>query len=134
MALEKRARARILVAEDDDAFRALLIATLHIAGHDPIELEDGAELEDYLSLSGAKLLSAPDLILTDLRMPGASGLDVIARARGRGVKCPIVLLTAFPAAEVFEQAERIGQITVLGKPIPLERLTECVNDLVNRAR
>ena len=127
-------RARILVAEDDDAFRSLLLATLRNAGHEAVELDDGAELEDYLALASAKLLTPPDLILTDLRMPGASGLEVIGRARKSGLKCPIVLLTAFPAPEVFEEAERVGQITVLGKPIDLELITECVNDLVGRAR
>ncbi len=127
-------RARILVAEDDDAFRLLLMTTLREAGHGAVELEDGAELEDYLALTYSQVLPTPDLILTDLRMPGANGLEVIRRARSNGLKCPIVLLTAFPAPDLFEQADQIGQVTVLGKPIDLEQITACVNDLVARAR
>lgn len=124
-------RARILVAEDDDALRLLLLRHLRNAGHGAIELEDGAELEDYLVLAYAKTLAPPDLILTDLRMPGPNGLEVARNARQNGVVCPIVLLTAFPAPEVFEEAERIG-VTVLGKPIDLDRITDCVSDLVSR--
>ncbi len=124
--------SRILVAEDDDAFRLLLMSHLRDAGHHPVELEDGSELEDYLTLSQMKSVTLPDLILTDLRMPGSSGLEVVRRARANGLRCPIVLLTAFPAPEVFEEAEAIGHITVLGKPIELERITECVSDLVSR--
>ncbi len=127
-------RARILVAEDDDAFRSLLLVTLRQAGHGAVELEDGSELEDYLAMTRTRAVAAPDLILTDLKMPGTSGLDVVRRARARGLTCPIVLLTAFPDPEVFEEAERIGQVTVLGKPIDLEQVVECVNDLVARAR
>ncbi len=129
-----RRRARILVAEDDDAFRELLMTTLHNAGHDAVELEDGSELQDYLSLMQTNALVAPDVILTDLRMPGSTGLEVVRRARSAGLKCPIVLLTAFPAPEVFDEAQAIGQITVLGKPIELEQVVECVNDLVARSR
>ena len=88
---------RILVAEDDDAFRILLLSHLRDAGHNPVELEDGAELEDYLLLMRRKMVSMPDLILTDLRMPGSSGLEVVRRAREKGLECPIVVLTAFPA-------------------------------------
>jgi CheY-like chemotaxis protein len=125
--------SRILVAEDDDAFRLLLLEALRDAGHFPVELEDGYELEDYLELTRTQGVTLPDLILTDLRMPGASGLEVVRRARQNGLRCPIVLLTAFPAPEVFEEADRIGHITVLGKPIEFERITECVSDLVSRA-
>lgn len=125
-------RARVLVAEDDDAFRSLLLATLRSAGHGAVELEDGLELKDYLSLAKAKLLPLPDLVLTDLRMPGATGLEVIRQARANGLTCPIVLLTAFPAPEVFDEAEAIGKVTVLGKPIELDQITACVDDLVAR--
>ncbi len=124
---------RILVAEDDDAFRELLLSHLRDAGHHPVELEDSAELEDYLVLTRTGVIALPDLILTDLRMPGSSGLEVVRRAREHGLRCPIVLLTAFPAPEVFEEADRLGQITVLGKPIEFERITECVRDLVSRS-
>ncbi len=129
-----RRRARILVAEDDDEFRELLMTTLHNAGHDTVDLEDGSELQDYLSLMNSKSLATPDVILTDLRMPGSTGLEVVRKARAEGLRCPIVLLTAFPALEVFDEAQRIGQITVLGKPIELEQVVECVNDLVARSR
>lgn len=124
--------SRILVAEDDDAFRDLLLDCLREAGHIPVELEDGSELGDYLELLETRAAAAPDLILTDLRMPGRSGLEVVRRAREHGLQCPIVLLTAFPAPEVFEEADRIGHITVLGKPIEFERIAECVSDLVSR--
>ena len=125
-------RFRILVAEDDDAFRVLLLSHLRDAGHIPVELEDGGELGDYLDLMFTHSAARPDLILTDLRMPGSSGLEVVRRAREHGLRCPIVLLTAFPAPEVFEEANRIGHITVLGKPIEFERISECVSDLVSR--
>ena len=56
------------------------------------------------------------------------------RARKNGLQCPIVLLTAFPASEVFDETERLGHVTVLGKPIDLDAVTQCVNDLLARAR
>ena len=117
-------RPRVLVAEDDDALRALLVRALEAAGLRPVELEDGLEFQDYLELVNRRAAREhqPDAILTDVRMPGRSGLDVVRQARAVGLTCPVVVLTAFPDPEVYEAAAALGRTVVLGKPADLDHV------------
>jgi two-component system cell cycle response regulator CpdR len=123
-----KAPAMVVVAEDDDELRELLVWSLRRDGLRIIELEDGAELLDYVNFIGrfGNPVGLPDLILTDVMMPGASGLDVIALARARGVSCPFVVLTAFADGAVERSAEALGNTTVLSKPQDLDVLREVV--------
>lgn len=82
---------RLLVIDDDPAFRDGLAETLRDLGHDVTEAVNG---EDGLARFNAV---RPDLVFLDLRMPGMDGLAVLARFRGDAAApaVPIVVLTAF---------------------------------------
>jgi CheY-like chemotaxis protein len=115
---------RILLAEDDEAMRSLLTLALARAGHAVVALEDGYELADYVSLTqvcGGPLLP-PDLILSDIRMPGRTGLEVLAQVRSTGLTCPVILLSSFADEETREEARRLGVRAFLDKPVDLEVL------------
>lgn len=119
----------VLVAEDDDDLRELLVWALRRSGVNVVELEDGVELLDYLDFV-AKFHNPkglPDLILTDVQMPGCSGLDMIALARARGVSCPFVVLTGYADERVQLTAASIGNTTVLSKPQDLDLICELVH-------
>ena len=113
-----------MVAEDDDDLRELLLTALAADDRQLIEIEDGAELLDYLDFLVTRGVQSylPDLILTDVRMPGANGLKVVGLARERGVSCPVVILTGFPDDGLLEAAAAISGTWVLGKPQPLEAI------------
>lgn len=123
---------RILVAEDDDEMRELLAKTLEHAGYQVVQLEDGAELSDYLELINARSTRAsqPDLVLTDVRMPGKSGLDVVRQARQVGLNCPVVVLSGF-ADELRLEAPGLGDTVLLSKPIEVDALLEVVRRLLS---
>jgi CheY-like chemotaxis protein len=124
--------AVVVVAEDDDDLRELLVGALASPELRVVELEDGGELRDYVAFlerHGAPP-RLPDVIVTDLRMPGASGLDVIAWARTLGVRCPVIVLTAFPDASVHARAAGLGGVTVLEKPIELAALRLAVGQVL----
>jgi len=119
---------RILLAEDDEEMRSLLTLTLARAGHAVVALEDGDELADYVSLTevcGGPLLS-PDLILSDIRMPGRTGLEVLAQAQAVGLSCPVILLSSFADEETREEARRLGVCAFLDKPVDLDVLKATV--------
>ncbi len=125
----------VLVAEDDDELRELLVWALQRDGVEVVELEDGDELLDFLDFVARfhNPRGLPDLILTDVRMPGCSGLDLIALARARGVSCPFVVLTGYADEQVERTASVIGNTTVLSKPQDLDHIRELVRERLRPA-
>ncbi|MGE0320810.1 MAG: response regulator [Polyangiaceae bacterium] len=65
-------------------------------------------------------------IITDYRLPGSSGLDLIAALRQRGVSTPVVLISAFAADDVIRQAQEAGALDVLAKPVDFDQLGRLV--------
>ncbi|ATB28725.1 response regulator [Melittangium boletus] len=119
---------RILLAEDDEQMRSMLTLTLARAGYAVVALEDGYELADYVSLTQVcgGPLQPPDLILSDVRMPGRTGLDVLAQAQLAGLSCPVILLSSFADEETRAEARRLGVRAFLDKPVDLDVLKETV--------
>lgn len=119
---------RILLAEDDTELRALLTLTLARAGYAVVALEDGFELSDYVSLTRVcgGPLQPPDLLLSDARRPGLTGLDVLLQAQAAGLFCPVVILSAFADDATREAARRLGVRAFLDKPVDLKVLTATV--------
>jgi len=127
-------RLRILVAEDDDEARDLLVESLDREGYHAIELEDGFELSDYLELSNRTVSRRlqPDLILTDVQMPGRTGLEVLREARRQGLTCPCILLSGFAEEALRAAAQTLGPAYVLRKPFDLEALLALVARVAGR--
>lgn len=125
---------RILLAEDDDELRSLLTLTLARAGHLVVALEDGYELADYVTLTRVcgGPLEPPDVILTDVRMPGRTGLEVLAQVRSVGLVCPFIVLSSFADDETREEARRLGVEAFLDKPVDLEVLKATVREAAPR--
>jgi DNA-binding NtrC family response regulator len=103
--------ARILIAEDDEGVRSFLVEALQIAGHQIVAVEDGSLAIDYLR--DEKL----DLVLTDVRMPGADGLAVTRFARSLNKPPAVILLTAHGAVDSAVEAMKLGAFNYLQKPL-----------------
>lgn len=123
---------RILLAEDDDDLRQLLALSLTRAGHAVVALEDGYELADHVSLTQVcgGPLKPPDLILSDIRMPGRTGLEVLAWCQSTGLSCPVILLSSFADEQTRAEARRLGVRAFLDKPVDLQVLREAVREAV----
>lgn len=114
---ELRAEGRRLwLVDDSPAVRELLLADLTGQGFIVTTLADGREAIERLS---APQEQAPDLLLTDFRMPGGDGLAVLRLARARWPDLPVLLLTSAP--EVLAGKEH-GFSAVLAKPVSLAEL------------
>jgi len=115
---------RVVLAEDDVAMREMLASVLVEAGYQVTTVNDGAELADLLCGSSTRVHF--DLIVTDLNMPGGSGLDVIDRLRQDGDETPVIIVTAFPQEDVRERVHELG-LRLLAKPFELEALRAAVD-------
>ena len=128
-----RRTIRVVVAEDDPAMRVLLCNRLREEGFDVVEAPNGSALEQMIRLRAFNRRGAPspmDLVIFDLRMPGGSGLDLLARLRRLDGVTPFILITAHGDRDTHAEAKRLGAAGVFVKPFDLEDLCTAVVDLV----
>ncbi len=118
-------RARVLIAEDDWAFRELLLWAFEADGYEVVGVSSGAELLDLLaaSLLAHSGVSPFDLVVSDIRMPGWSGLLALEELSRSRTMPPIIAMTAFGNEEVHERATRAGAVAVVDKPFDIADLT-----------
>jgi CheY-like chemotaxis protein len=128
-------QTRVLLAEDDEDMRVLLSTALRREGYAVEEVVDGSALLDRLAsgllageLAGERPL--PDLIISDIRMPGWSGIDVLASLRQSDWAMPVILITAFGDPETHEQARRLGAATLLDKPFDVGELLDAARAIL----
>ncbi len=125
-------RARLLIAEDDRSFRTLLRHVFLRWGYDVVTVDDGVELLDRLgqALASGSTEQAFDAVVSDIRMPGWSGLDVLATLGQEAHAPPVVLITAFGDENLHQRAERAGAAAVFDKPFDLDALQDLIARLV----
>jgi DNA-binding NtrC family response regulator len=109
---------RILVIEDEEKLRRVVQLQLQSSGY---EVEQAATAED--GLAGAE---RADLVLTDLRLPGMSGLDFLEKMHASRPGLPVVMMTAFGSVETAVEAMKKGAADFLVKPFSLDHLTAVV--------
>jgi DNA-binding NtrC family response regulator len=119
---------KILIVDDEVDLAHALAALLGNAGYTCAVCTDGARAYD------AFLAECPDLVLTDLRMPGSSGMDLLKKVRRHSPTLPVVLLTAFATVDLAVEAMREGAADFLAKPFPPEELLAKIRGGIERSR
>jgi DNA-binding response OmpR family regulator len=130
---ESLAPVRVLVVEDDDEMRRLLVRTLAKDGYVAIGARDAVEALEWLDEPGADGAARFDLLISDVRLPGASGLELLARIRAADWALNVIVVTGFGSDEVHAEASRLGAAAVLDKPFDLDELRWVVGQLVPAA-
>jgi CheY-like chemotaxis protein len=114
---------RVVIAEDDDEMRNVLC-----------ELVSGLGVEVASASSGGDLVMLltddlpVDLLITDVRMPWMTGLQVALSARNSGIGVPIIIVTAFPDDTLRDQVEHLGSAILLAKPFRPEEFLSLVRE------
>jgi two-component system nitrogen regulation response regulator GlnG len=109
------------MAEDDEAMRRVLVRVLARENYLVTALSDGRELLDAferLLMEGA----LPQLIISDIRMPGVTGFDFLERLEAMGVAVPVILISAFCDEPTLRRAAELGATCVLSKPFDMDVL------------
>ena len=107
---------RILVVEDEPGLRKVLGTLLRRGGY-AVELADSGT-------KGCELLGreAYDLVITDLRIPGASGLEVLRTSRQHLPEAPVIIVTAYSTDEAAEEARQLGAFNYILKPFDADKI------------
>lgn len=123
----------VWLVEDDDQIRELIAAVLRSEGFEVVELCDGIEALNHLAVAVvfADEVRRPDLVVTDIRMPNFSGLDVLMGMRECEIRPPVMLITAVRDEEIHREARRLGAVEVLTKPFGVEAFLEAVDQAVD---
>src|SRR4051794_32701617 len=106
----------IAIVDDDDAVREALERLLKSLGYSAVTF---ASAEEFLN---SKQMSDISCLVTDVQMPGMSGLDLQDRLIARGHRIPIIFLTGYPDENVRARAMKAGAIAFLGKPVNADHL------------
>jgi DNA-binding response OmpR family regulator len=121
----------ILLADDDGALRSVLASVLRKQGYEVIECRNGQELLDHLDCFAHPYASDDfDLIISDNRMPGANGLDILDGLQRCHDYPPMLLITAFGDDATHEEAHRLGALGVLNKPFELDEFVDRVSQIL----
>ena len=107
---------RILVVDDHDSLRKGLVRALANAGHDVEEAPNGTVAIERLQDSQF------DVVLTDLRMGGADGMDVLRTTRSIQPSAAVILMTAFGSIHTAVEAMKIGAFDFVQKPFEIEEM------------
>lgn len=126
--------ARVLLAEDDSELRALIAQALRGDGYQVLEVADGAQLVDRLAdaVSADGSLDGFDLVVSDVKMPGFTAIDVLSAMRPFLARTPVVLITAFGDPRTHERAKRLGASIVIDKPFDLDDLRQSLRELLRQ--
>jgi DNA-binding NtrC family response regulator len=121
--------ARILVADDQEMMRDSLAATLARDGHEVIAAGDGPTAVSRLS-NGSRF----DLLITDLKMPKMTGIELLAEAKRLRPEMPVVLMTAFATVATAVEAMKLGAYDYIQKPFDGEEIKLLVDRTLEHNR
>ena len=119
-------KTRVLIVEDEDNLRRVLELQLQSAG---FEVDKAPS-----AIDGLKLADRADLILTDLRLPGMDGMQLLSHIHASNPGTPVIVMTAFGTIENAVEAMKAGAVDFLPKPFSIDHLMAVVHKALELAK
>src|SRR6185503_15452258 len=119
---------KILIVDDEPSMRDLLNILLSRAGYLVTTVEDG---EDAVAQIGKEIF---DLVITDLKMPKLSGLDVLKAVRKACPETVVLVVTAFASTDTAVEAMKCGAYDYITKPFQIDEVQLIVRNALERRR
>jgi len=126
----RHGKKHILLVDDDPAFRSYASMLLVREGYRVSQACDGGEALTCVALFRERG-DAIQLLFTDLKMDGMSGLELIQQLRGMGVEVPVLVATGFLDEVSFEELQQIKSHRFLLKPFKPGELLLCVRQMID---
>jgi len=118
-------KKRILITEDDEEMRSLLKDFFEEEGFETDLVSNGVDALQKLAKEDF------DLIITDIRMPGLTGLDILPGIKRLHPDASVIVITAFGSEEVYRKSLERGATAYLEKPIHFSRLKGLIRKVVS---
>lgn len=118
----------VLVVDDKEMLRDSVGATLQRAGYVVVTATDGQSALEQIARR------RPDAVVTDLKMPGMTGLELVEQARQIDDALPLVVMTAYGAVDTAVQAMKLGAFDYITKPFEGDELIVAVKRAIEHAR
>jgi two-component system response regulator HydG len=122
-------KARLLIAEDDADLRDLLQDDLEDAGYETTLAVDGRAAHALIARENMVI----DLLITDVNMPGLTGLDLLASMREQRPEAPVVVITAFGSVEQAVEMVKAGAFQYLTKPFETTALLSVIEKALEQS-
>ena len=119
----------IAIVDDDESFRHATLSFVRSLGY------SAAAFPSADAFLNSNAIEKTDCLITDVQMPGMSGIELQNHLLAQGNRVPVIFITAFPETEARGDALRAGAVGFLGKPFGDENLISCLNKaLATRTR
>lgn len=119
---------RILIVEDEDTVRFAMEGVLRKEGYETISVPDAEQAEGILQRTHV------DLVITDMHLPGASGIDLLRRVRKENPSAGVIVMTAFGTVQSAVEAMKSGAYDYLTKPVHSYELKVLVHRFLDQRR
>lgn len=123
---EGKDKVKILVIDDEEVMRSLLTDFLTDAGYEVTAVATGEEGLEKVKTDGYAI------VITDLRMPGIDGLEVLEKVRVMDMDICIIVITAYPSVESAVEAIREGAYDYISKPFNIEEIKVVLRRAIER--
>ena len=120
--------SRILVVDDEESMRELLEIALRKEGYRLTLAESGRKAIEIFDKS------SPDLVISDIKMPDMSGVEVLRHVKETDPSVPVIMMTAYASADTAVEALRLGAYDYLTKPFKLEELKANIRNALEKVR
>ncbi|OGL44100.1 MAG: hypothetical protein A2W05_05445 [Candidatus Schekmanbacteria bacterium RBG_16_38_10] len=114
--METAKTAKILIAEDEELLRSVLVNLLQRYGHEVITAIDGVDAIKKIKKDNF------DIIITDIIMPGADGIEVLRTSKQIDPDCDVIMITAFASVEGAIECMKLGAYDYITKPFNLDHI------------
>lgn len=119
---------KVLVAENEKLLRLMMAKLLQVSGYKVFTCGDGAQA---LELIGKESF---DLVITDMMMDGATGMEVLRATRKSQPRAKVIIITGTPCSDTLLEAKRDGAYAYLCKPLQLRQFLLILKDAIEHSR
>jgi FixJ family two-component response regulator len=123
-----RCGAVISIVDDDPSLREAMLGLVRSLGFDAVTFPSA---EDFLQ---SEQIDETTCLITDVQMPGLTGVELQSHLISRGSAVPIIFVTASPEPRIEAQVRSAGAVGFLNKPFVDEALVECLNQALGCRR